>query len=1102
MTWRLGGRWRAVVVAAIWVPLVITLAVGAWWWRRVDASTVSSERALARAVGRAWARRVALQADVIVADLDTVGNVLIGPRPTLASLPPSMVPVLEAFVARQPGIEGIAVVAPHGGAVWSHAGRALVPVVVGERGSTLVRTVDGLEAGVAIHAAGGGPVDYAVEALVAPGVLTAAPSLRLGVTPAGLAIGGVQMFDRGGRGAFWVHVDSVLGSVRAEVVPPHTVVDRLGGPMSAVVAAVIALVGASALVTQRFLRDSERYQAELAWREALERALGEVAGAADGVASVDAFLDTAATVFGRVPGVRAMPREDGDGLDVVADDPRIGAWLATVVDRVRRAVDREVAEFALVDRLRRAEAEARSVARRDPLTGLANRMALTERLGRLTSDANVQAVVCMLIDLDDFKEVNDSFGHVVGDEVLIEAARRVAGEVARRLPSALVARFGGDEFVVVAALAVDDVAIGRLAQRIGRALRRPLQLDVGLSVTIEASVGWAWWPRDAGDLLGLLRVADATMYEVKRTRADRVVRSGETSRAIVDPWGPEATAAMVEDPSWRVALGGTLSDDVLDALSDGPATAARAVARSGGGVTTELADAPPSTRIAMARLETALTVAEARCRVLRARWSEVLDTMDSRPLGSVSEEVGFVGSLAGVKAAVLVEVTSVGRVRVRASAGTDRASILAALEDTSGPLARRVIGVEGQVASDGVIVFRREDTSVWGLVVAVEAAPDATEPSLARLLEVACDRIALLRTGYHSILGRREILSRLRGGGVRLALQPIVRLSDASVVALEALARLDDGRGRLWSPADFLPFLAITELAELFERVLEDAVGLAATCLRPDLGIAVNAPTAVLADPSAVETISRVLERYGLAPRRLTIEVLEDASGSAASLEATLGELGTLGVRRALDDVGSGGQGIARLATLPAELLKVASDVVDGLSEHPLQAIVTLDALTRLGEARGGAVVLEGIETRAQFEVARALGIPLGQGYLLGRPELAHADEAWVDRGTAADVVAAGYTTLPGALAWHWRHRGDHACSLEACPLTPALQGEFAELHRIVHGRGDTGSPTTLTDALVAAIVSATVEVGSTDRRGRAVVDRGRQLQHNTRSAV
>ncbi|ACU54034.1 diguanylate cyclase/phosphodiesterase [Acidimicrobium ferrooxidans DSM 10331] len=1092
MTWRLRGRWRLVVLAAIWMPLLLALTVGASWLRRVDASSVSSERALANAVARAWARRVAVRADLVVADLDTVGTVLIGPRPTLASLPATMVPVLEAFVARQSAIEGIAVVAPHGGSIWWRAGRAVDPVAVGASGTRLVRVSNGFEIAVAIHARRSAQVDYLVEALVAPGTLQVAAPAQTGVRAVSLAIGGVRVFDRATAATMHVQVASALGPVEVEFTARTSVLDAASGPMSALVAAIVVLVGASALVTQRFVRDSERYQAELAWREALERALAELAGAAEGAQSVGAFLEAAAGILGRVPGVRVLQGRDGDGLEVVADDPRRRAWLAPFEPRIRGAIDREVAEFALVDRLRRAEAEARSIARRDPLTGLANRMALTERLVRLTSDASVGAVVCMLIDLDDFKEVNDSFGHVVGDQVLIEAARRVAGEVARRLPSALVARFGGDEFVILAALAMDEAAARDLAQRIGRALRRPVELEAGLAVTIGASVGWSWWPRDAGDLAGLLRVADATMYEAKRARSVRGAGASDARSAIVDPWGPEATAELAEDPSWRVALGGALPDEVLDALVDGPAAAARAVARWGGGAVAELADVPPSTRIAMARLETGLNVAGARRRVLRARWSEALDGLDGRPLGSVLEEVDVAGGLAGVHGAALVEVTGAGRLRVRGSAGRERAALVAALEEPSGPLARRVIGVDEQVVGDGAIVCRREDSSVWGLVVAVEVAPDATEPLLGRLVEAICDRIALLRRGYHSTLGRREILTRLRGGGVRLALQPIVRLGDASVIGLEALARLDDGRGRLWSPAEFLPFLSAAELGELFERVLDDAVGLAANCLRPDLAIGVNAPTAVLANPSSVDTIRRVLERYAVAPWRLTIEVLEDSTGAPSSLEATLVALGALGVRRALDDVGSSGQGIVRLASLSVDLVKVASDVVAALGENPLQAIVTLDAVARLGEGQGCSVVLEGIETRAQFEVARALGIELGQGYFLGRPELARADAAWVDPGVAAEAVGAAYTTLPGALAWHWRHRGGHECAVEACPITPALTGALAALHLVVHGRGDAGSPTTLTDALVAAIASEASASGSADLRGYAVVDGGR----------
>ncbi len=119
----------------------------------------------------------------------------------------------------------------------------------------------------------------------------------------------------------------------------------------------------------------------------------------------------------------------------------------------------------------------------------------------------------LFIDLDGFKPVNDSFGHDVGDEVLCEVARRLAGSIRAE---DTVARVGGDEFIAIVGNLADDEAAKSVATCIGVAVDLPFVL-AGHSINVGASIGIALFPDDAEDLDGLRRAADQAMYQVKRS---------------------------------------------------------------------------------------------------------------------------------------------------------------------------------------------------------------------------------------------------------------------------------------------------------------------------------------------------------------------------------------------------------------------------------------------------------------------------------------------------------------------------------------------------------------------------------------------------------
>lgn len=155
----------------------------------------------------------------------------------------------------------------------------------------------------------------------------------------------------------------------------------------------------------------------------------------------------------------------------------------------------------------------------DSLTHLQNRSMFQIKLEkqRLISNRNKLPFALLFVDLDHFKNVNDSLGHEIGDSLLVEASTRIMHSVRE---TDVVARFGGDEFTIILPDLEDTDCIGRVAQDIILELSKPFNLGLN-KVYVSASIGIALYPEDADTLSGLLRNADQAMYKAKESGRSR-----------------------------------------------------------------------------------------------------------------------------------------------------------------------------------------------------------------------------------------------------------------------------------------------------------------------------------------------------------------------------------------------------------------------------------------------------------------------------------------------------------------------------------------------------------------------------------------------------
>jgi diguanylate cyclase (GGDEF)-like protein len=167
--------------------------------------------------------------------------------------------------------------------------------------------------------------------------------------------------------------------------------------------------------------------------------------------------------------------------------------------------------------LRLQMAEIRYKAYHDELTELPNRTNFNDRAVRAIARANANGkrLAVMLIDLDGFKDINDTLGHDSGDRLLQALAADLPGEMRG---GDLVARLGGDEFGILAVEISDTSAVLALAQRVREALARPRAID-GIELAVDASIGIALLPEHGTDVETLVRRADVAMYRSKETHA-------------------------------------------------------------------------------------------------------------------------------------------------------------------------------------------------------------------------------------------------------------------------------------------------------------------------------------------------------------------------------------------------------------------------------------------------------------------------------------------------------------------------------------------------------------------------------------------------------
>jgi diguanylate cyclase (GGDEF)-like protein/PAS domain S-box-containing protein len=565
------------------------------------------------------------------------------------------------------------------------------------------------------------------------------------------------------------------------------------------------------------------------------------------------------------------------------------------------------------------------VSRTDPLTGCLNRRGFEERaaaeIGAMNRRERCGAI--LVLDIDHFKPVNDTYGHAAGDELLCW----VAGTIERTVRAAdAVGRLGGDEFAVLLPEIGPEHA-RELATRIEQALAERAPVSLGLAV----------FPDDGNSLQDLTRSADMRLYASRRGRA-------AVARASLPENGARASA--------REPMPGATSGEG----SGGPVDLWRAAL-----------DAMPARALngRPVRKQTSLQAAlldQIDASVVVTDMSGVVISWNNGAealYGWSAEEA--VGRDAG-ELIVPEDQQAAKRLLVELRRdGRWDGELLVRRKDRSTFTAY----VRNRLAFDEA----GEPAAVVGVAVDVSERTRREEQNRRDAETLACiDRVQA------AIAEERFVLYA----------QPIADVRTGETVQHELLLRMREPDGRIVAPGEFLPVAEQYALiGEIDLWVIEQATQLAGSGCPVELNVSARS----VGDPDLLEHIERCVERHEVAPGMLVFEItetaiLEDEEAARAFAE----RLHALGCKVALDDFGTGYGSFTYLKQIPVDHLKLDIEFIRDLlsssaSRHVVQAVVAL------ARDFGLQTVAEGVEDAATLELLRSLGVDFAQGYHIAHPE-------------------------------------------------------------------------------------------------------------------
>jgi diguanylate cyclase (GGDEF)-like protein len=311
-----------------------------------------------------------------------------------------------------------------------------------------------------------------------------------------------------------------------------------------------------------------------------------------------------------------------------------------------------------------------------------------------------------------------------------------------------------------------------------------------------------------------------------------------------------------------------------------------------------------------------------------------------------------------------------------------------------------------------------QEIYIGGSIGIAIARPEDTASGLLRDADVAMYRAKAdgrgsvcvfddeMRVETHNRLDIENALQRaLERDELSLHYQPLLTLDDGRLVTLEALLRWTMSDGTCVPPDEFIPIAEDTGLIiDIGTWVIDEGCRQLAAWTRSreldtDVALAVNVSARQLIQPKFAAVVAAIIDRHGIAPERLVIEITESTvMRDPVTSVASLNELRALGVRISVDDFGTGYSSLGYLQRLPIDELKIDRAFVSPLSTG-VRAASIVESVVTLGHALGLTVIAEGVESVEQQRRLQEIGCDVAQGFLFARPLPAAEVSEWVKGG-------------------------------------------------------------------------------------------------------
>ncbi len=689
--------------------------------------------------------------------------------------------------------------------------------------------------------------------------------------------------------------------------------------------------------------------------------------------------------------VNAAPIEDGRGahkgvlitFDDVTPLEAKNAELATmlaelsVTQRVIEEKNRELEELAIAD----------------PLTGCLNRRAFLQQYEQSFERAvrDNTPITVMMIDIDHFKQVNDTHGHAVGDV----AIRRVAEVLQRKTRELdLVGRYGGEEFVV----ALPGATLGRAsatAQRYREGIACLTELDDVPLEQISVSIGLADTSKAEGDPMLMMDQADRALYQAKQTGRDRVCVYDESYQMR------PAESGDGSDPQERIKIG-ALRDQLKEMHQVVRTQAEELTYKSMHDELTGL----PNRFLLVDRLTQAIKLSARNGNQAAIISIGLSEYQHINEVKGHEQAEGILKRAAArieqvVRAADTIGVTLNEQALTFSRIAHNELAMLLVDVDHVESVAKIIERVTAALE----LPFRLDDREIFNAIYCGIALfpndgddPDALirNASLARAYAERSSENASKNAYFSRELDDQatknahiaaELRKAINEDGLEVFYQPKIDSRTNTLTGLEALARWDHPElGRIGP----LEFITVAENIGVIDRVTDWVLTRACRDIQrlgfKNLRVSINVSPIELHHPKTAERILQNIRSSGVDPGQIEVEIVESSVLNNFDMaRQILGELQQANVQVALDDFGTAYSSLNLLLEIPVDVIKIDRSFITDIQDAPNNRAV-VRAIIQMCDSMGKRVLAEGVEHTRERDCLSDLGCYEIQGYLYAKP--------------------------------------------------------------------------------------------------------------------